>query len=89
MSTPIGLLHDQRSAIVPITNTTAITINPKRIGFILMSSLFTAQAPATPAADDDTSYELGMKFMVAKAGVISPGEPTIARGILSFRRSRL
>ena len=55
----------------------------------LMSSLFTTQAPATPAADDDTPYELGMKFMVAKAGVISSGEPTIARGILSFRRSRL
>ena len=36
-----------------------------------MPSLFTTQPPASPAANDGTPYELGMKFMVAKAGVIS------------------
>jgi len=36
-----------------------------------MPSLFTTQTPASPAANDGTPYELGMKFMVAKAGVIS------------------
>jgi len=33
----------------------------------LMSSLFTTQVPAQPAANDGTPYELGMKFMIAKA----------------------
>jgi len=36
-----------------------------------MPSLFTTQTPASPAANDGTPYELGMKFTVAKAGVMS------------------
>ncbi len=36
-----------------------------------MPSLFTRQTPASPAANDGTPYELGMKFTVAKAGVMS------------------
>jgi len=34
-------------------------------------SLYTTQVPALPAAHDGRSYEIGMKFRVAKAGVIN------------------
>lgn len=51
------------SATLTVTSTSTSNSSPQ--------SLFTTQTPARPSATDNRTYELGMKFQLAKAGGIT------------------